>query len=186
MELVKRQSGKCSVTFLMMNMKSNSWNCSKPRSKQRGSSSQTSNAIDLAFDFTLFLCLGSWDKSDMLKMLYTGAFSIPKTISGIEAHQEWLSNPKFSVMEPHLTRYIDEQYFFTIGRDKQFRPILYVNLYKCAILKDVSDFLPFKIIKNQPLRTQSTFCCFKFVDLLNRLNLIEFSIIENSTKWKSV
>lgn len=70
-------------------------------------------------------------------MCYLGGFSIQKTIQAIKAHLEWLNDPKFFTMEPNLLKYVNEQYFFTIGRDNQFRPILYVNLSKCASLGDV-------------------------------------------------
>ncbi|EGR32588.1 hypothetical protein IMG5_076180 [Ichthyophthirius multifiliis] len=70
-----------------------------------------------------------WDDIMTLKYCYSGGFEVKKSIENLKQHLEWKKNPKYQNLNIQALKILEKGIFYHLGRDKQFRPIIVLNLY---------------------------------------------------------
>jgi hypothetical protein len=101
----------------------------------------------------------NWREPELLRVLYSARFDIPAAARLIHNHVIWLNNKKLHLMTPtkinlivrasplskwqlagipHLAGKQNKKFFYCLGRDNQFRPIIHVDLAKWVSISKVS------------------------------------------------
>ncbi|KAM3145533.1 hypothetical protein pb186bvf_002307 [Paramecium bursaria] len=68
-------------------------------------------------------------ESDYLKMGYSGRFKMVDVIKKLEANIQWRMNPLYHQLSDKIVAFLQTGIIYTIGRDKQFRPIVIFNAH---------------------------------------------------------
>ncbi|EWS72900.1 aspartyl/asparaginyl beta-hydroxylase family protein (macronuclear) [Tetrahymena thermophila SB210] len=71
-----------------------------------------------------------WDDAQTLKYCYSGGFDLKKSIESLKMHLEWRRNPIMHKMNKQALEILQEGVFYHLGRDKQFRPVVVLNMWK--------------------------------------------------------
>ncbi|KAM3146451.1 hypothetical protein pb186bvf_001420 [Paramecium bursaria] len=80
----------------------------------------------------------NWKESDTLKMVYCGKFKEGNYLKVLQDHLTWRANPNnFQPTDLNIA-FLQKGIVYTIGRDKQYRPIIIMNL-ELVNLKQFSE-----------------------------------------------
>jgi len=88
-----------------------------------------------------------WNPVDTFRFMYSGKLDLKKSLKIMKQHLQWRELPERGVIDPPAKKFIDEGIIYISGRDKQYRPIIIINLYRVDLkimsLKDIIEALCF-------------------------------------------
>jgi hypothetical protein len=83
-----------------------------------------------------------WTKVDTIRMMYSGKFELKKSLKNLKDHLEWRASPDRGILSPKAYKYLEDGIMYISGRDKQYRPIVIINVYKINPKQlDLTDFI---------------------------------------------
>ncbi|EAS02076.2 CRAL TRIO domain protein (macronuclear) [Tetrahymena thermophila SB210] len=77
-----------------------------------------------------------WKTSDYLKMCYCGRFDLKKDVKAAKDHIEWRNNLTMHTLDDKARELLSKGILYLLGRDENFRPILYLDCTKINLKKD--------------------------------------------------
>ncbi|KAL4442786.1 hypothetical protein ABPG74_010675 [Tetrahymena malaccensis] len=77
-----------------------------------------------------------WKTSDYLKMCYCGRFDLKKDVKAAKDHIEWRNNQVMHTLDDKARDLLQKGIIYLLGRDEQFRPVLYLDCTKINLKKD--------------------------------------------------
>jgi len=83
-----------------------------------------------------------WTTVDNMRYMYAGKWDFKKALKMLKHHFEWRASPDRGVITPGGYKLMEEGIIYISGRDKQYRPIIVVNVYKVDLKKtDMKDII---------------------------------------------
>mmetsp|Transcript_7108 Transcript_7108/g.6372 ORF Transcript_7108/g.6372 Transcript_7108/m.6372 type:complete len:167 (-) Transcript_7108:741-1241(-) len=78
----------------------------------------------------------------MMRFAYANRFDIPKGIEVLKNHIKWLKENDAYSLRPGSLELLKKGVIYLAGRDKKYRPIIVMNLYRVDLDKtDMQDFI---------------------------------------------
>ena len=71
----------------------------------------------------------------VLRFLYSFAFKHPEVLDKLKIYCEWYSNPQIQKVDKKTLEIINSGICYTYGRDKAYRPVIYLNVAKMDMEK---------------------------------------------------
>lgn len=82
-----------------------------------------------------------WPRALTMKYVYSAKFALEKCMENLKVYLDWLSHPNRKTIPPKCLELLKEGLVYLSGRDKQFRPIIVVNVYRVDLKKmTIEDF----------------------------------------------
>jgi hypothetical protein len=84
----------------------------------------------------------NWTQVETIKYMYSGKFELKKSLKNLKEHLEWRAIHEQSTLSPSAYKYLEDGILYISGRDKQYRPIIIINVYKLNPKQmDLADFI---------------------------------------------
>jgi len=80
-----------------------------------------------------------WTRAYTMKFVYSAKFALDKCMENLKTYLDWLSHPNRKVILPKSLELLKEGLVYMSGRDKQFRPVIVVNVDRVDLKKMTMD-----------------------------------------------